>query len=198
MTQPLLQSALFEMPQAAVPGLTYIADYIDEAAESALMQHIDAQPWITDLKRRVQHYGYRYYYQSGNATVAPLGPLPDWLMPYCIRLRESGAFSELPDQVIINEYLPGQGIAPHIDRTRFDRTVASLSLGSPCVMDFIHSETAEKTSRLLEPRSLLLITDEARYLWKHGIAPRKTDRYQGQIIQRTRRISLTFRKVVVN
>ncbi len=179
-----------------MPGLTYIADYIDAAAENALMQHIDALPWITDLKRRVQHYGYRYYYEAGNTTGTSLGPLPDWLIPYCIRLHESGAFREVPDQVIINEYLPGQGIAPHIDRTRFARTVASLSLGSPCVMDFTHSETAEKTSRLLEPRSLLLISDDARYLWKHGIAPRKADRYQGAVFPRGRRVSLTFRKMI--
>ena len=184
------------MPPATLPGLTYLPNYIDASTEAALIHILDAQPWISDLKRRVQHYGYRYHYKTGYSTDTVLGPLPDWLMPYCQRLHKSGAFSELPDQVIINEYEPGQGIAPHIDRTRFDRTVASLSLGSPCVMDFIHADTGEKISRLLEPRSLLLISDEARYQWMHGIAPRKTDRYHGQIIMRGRRISLTFRKMI--
>lgn len=184
-------------PFPAIHGLSYIPDFIEQKQEGELIRVIDTQFWITELKRRVQHYGYRYYYKQQNADGGtPLGPLPEWLQPYCARLYQSGAFHALPDQVIINEYQPGQGIAPHVDRTRFDRTVASISLGSPCVMDFIHSETGEKSSLLLAPRSLLLLTNDARYLWKHGIAPRKTDRYHGQVIERSRRLSLTFRKVI--
>lgn len=196
MTQSILQSSLFEAPPIAISGLSYYPDYIDASEESELLRHIDEQPWITDLKRRVQHYGYRYYYKAGNTTGAPLGPMPDWLESLCLRLHMSKTLSSKPDQAIVNEYQPGQGIAPHIDRLRFDNTVASLSLGSPCVMDFIHDETGDKLSLLLEPRSLLVLTRDARYVWKHGIAPRKADRYQGEIIQRKRRISLTFRKLL--
>lgn len=196
MTQSILHPSLFETPPINIPGMSYQPDYIAAEAEAKLLRHIDAQPWITDLKRRVQHYGYRYSYKTGNTTGTPLGPLPDWLEPYCEELHKAGMFNEKPDQVIINEYEPGQGIAPHTDRLRFDRTIASISLCSPCVMDFIHTETGEKSSLLLEPRSLLLLTDDARYLWKHGIAPRKSDRYQGQFIPRTRRISMTFRKII--
>jgi alkylated DNA repair dioxygenase AlkB len=184
-------------PALSIQGLRYISEYISLQEESDLIRIIDTQPWITELKRRVQHYGYRYYYKQqhmGGGT--SLGPLPEWFQPYCSRLHQSGAFPALPDQVIINEYQTGQGIAPHVDRTRFDRTVASISLGSPCMMDFIHSETGEKTSLLLEPRSLLLLSDNVRYAWKHGIAPRKTDRYGSRIIQRSRRLSLTFRKLI--
>jgi alkylated DNA repair dioxygenase AlkB len=66
------------------------------------------------------------------------------------------------------------------------------------MMDFAHRKTSEKSSLLLEPRSLLVLTGDARYVWQHAIAGRKTDRYNAQIIQRTRRISLTFRKVVTS
>jgi alkylated DNA repair dioxygenase AlkB len=195
-----IQTTLFAEPPApalSIHGLRYIPEYISPHEESELIRIIDTQPWITELKRRVQHYGYRYYYKQQNTDGGiPLGPLPEWLQPYCACLYQSGAFSALPDQAIINEYQPGQGIAPHIDRTRFDRTVASISLGSPCVMDFIHIETAEKATLLLKPRSLLLLSDDARYAWKHSIAPRKTDRYHGQIIERGRRLSLTFRKAI--
>lgn len=44
-------------------------------------------------------------------------------------------------------------------------------------------------------RSLLLLQGEARYNWSHGIAPRKCDKVNGQIIPRQKRISLTFRQV---
>ncbi len=200
MTQPFLQSSLFEMPQPTIFGLTYIADFIDAATEAALIQIIDDQPWITELKRRVQHYGWRYDYKARSVTNdLRIGALPDWLQTYAVRLQQAGYFPEMPDQVIINEYQPGQGISAHIDCVAcFADTIASLSLGSPCVMDFTHSKSGEKSSLLLEPRSLLVLTDDARYVWQHAIAGRKTDRYNGQIIERSRRISMTFRTVLAD
>jgi alkylated DNA repair dioxygenase AlkB len=115
-----------------------------------------------------------------------------------LRLQQAGLFDETPDQIIVNEYQPGQGISAHIDCVPcFADTIASLSLGSSCVMDFTHSKTGDKSSLLLEPRSLLVLTGDARYVWQHAIAGRKTDRHNGQIIQRARRVSLTFRKVIV-
>jgi alkylated DNA repair dioxygenase AlkB len=184
--------------QPVVSGLSYIPDFIDSAAESHLIRTIDAQPWITELKRRVQHYGWRYDYKARSVTNdLRIGALPDWLQTYSVRLQQAGFFPETPDQVIVNEYQPGQGISAHIDCVPcFTDTIASLSLGSPCMMDFSHSKTGEKCSLLLEPRSLLVLTGDARYVWKHAIAGRKTDRYNSQIIQRNRRVSLTFRRVI--
>jgi hypothetical protein len=46
--------------------------------------------------------------------------------------------------------------------------------------------------------SLLVMKDEARYKWTHGIAKRKSDRYRGRTIVRRRRVSLTFRKVILD
>ncbi len=41
------------------------------------------------------------------------------------------------DQLIVNEYQPGQGISPHIDnKTLFSDIIVSLSLGSNAVMIF--------------------------------------------------------------
>ncbi len=200
MTQPFLQSSLFEAPQPIISGLKYTPDFINAATEAALIQTIDAHPWITELKRRVQHYGWRYDYKARSVTNdLRIGVLPDWLQTYAVRLQQAGLFNETPDQVIINEYQPGQGISAHIDCVPcFADTIASLSLGSPCVMGFTHSKTGEKSSLLLEPRSLLVLSGDARYIWQHAIAGRKTDRRNGQIIQRTRRISLTFRKVLAD
>ena len=199
MQQLPLQSSLFETPQPTISGLNYIPDFIDSATESALIKTIDDQPWITELKRRVQHYGWRYDYKARSVTNdLRIGALPDWLQSYAMRLQQAGLFNEMPDQIIINEYQPGQGISAHIDCVPcFTDTIVSLSLGSPCVMDFTHSATGEKAAFSLEPRSLLVLSDDARYVWQHAIAGRKTDRYSGQIIERTRRISLTFRKVIV-
>jgi len=45
---------------------------------------------------------------------------------------------------------------------------------------------------LLEPRSLLVLSDSSRYDWKHGIAARKAHIYGGNKIIRQRRISMTL------
>ena len=37
------------------------------------------------------------------------------------------------------------------------------------------------------------MSDEARYQWQHGIARRKSDRWQGAVIPRSRRLSVTLR-----
>lgn len=180
-------------------GLTYIPEYINAFRENELISIIDNQPWITDLKRRVQHYGYRYDYKARNVTSElKLGELPNWLSDYCKELHSKSIFPRVPNQVIINEYQPGQGISSHIDCVPcFDKTIASLSLGSPCVMDFINTKTQEKVAVLLEPRSLMLLSGEARYNWQHGIMGRKTDIYNGKKFARSRRLSLTFRNVII-
>jgi len=120
-------------------------------------------------------------------------PIPAWARALRDRLFK-GSIGDRPfDQMLVNEYFPGQGIAMHRDYSPFDRTVVSLSLLSPCIMDFRHVESGQRESFLLEPRSLLVLNDEARYEWQHGIAPRKSDRWQGTVISRARRLSVTFR-----
>lgn len=64
-------------------------------------------------------------------------------------------------------------------------------LASGCVMSLTNGD-AEK-SIYLEPRSLLILKSDLRYKWKHGIAGRKSD----DGIKRGRRVSLTFRNVIL-
>ena len=204
MTANFLQNSLFdevqENPLEKISGLTYISDFITPAQEKTLIQTIDGQLWLIDLKRRVQHYGWKYDYTARNVTSdLKLGELPDWVAEYVNTLHKNGIFPKIPDQVIINEYQPGQGISSHVDCVPcFAEIIASLSLGSLCVMDFIHSDTNEKISILLEPRSLILLSGNARYKWKHGIASRKTDKYNGSTFSHSRRISITFRNVIID
>lgn len=179
-----------------ISGLGYVQNYITFEEESALIDIIDKQEWRTDLKRRVQHYGYRYDYKNKKLDHHYLGSIPNWLTNLCDRLLNEGFFYVLPDQVIVNEYLPGQGITSHIDCVPcFGYTVCSLSLCSTCVMELTNGALTRRC--LLEPRSLLILSDEARYLWKHGIMARKHDLYDGYVIARKRRVSLTFRKVLL-
>jgi alkylated DNA repair dioxygenase AlkB len=182
-----------------VKGLTYIPDFINKEEEVDLIKHINNQQWLADIKRRVQHYGYKYDYKARTINYSMyLGPLPSWVNTIANRLHLEKYIEEYPDQLIINEYEPGQGIANHIDcEPCFGETITSISLGSYCVMDFINCKTKQKVEVMMEPRSLVIINGEARHMWTHGIAQRKADVFSNQKINRSLRISLTFRKVVL-
>jgi alkylated DNA repair dioxygenase AlkB len=181
----------------AIPGLTSIPNYITPDEETCLLKQIDQQSWSSDLQRRVQHYGYRYDYKARMITPdMQAAPLPPWLQELARRLQQDGSTPTLPDQVIVNEYLPGQGIADHIDCVPcFGDGILSLSLESGCEMRFTEQTTRVQVPLWLAPRSLLLLQGAARYQWQHGIPARKSDLHNGQRVQRGRRVSLTFRTV---
>lgn len=203
----LTQTDIFGITQQVVPkitdikGLRYVRNFITKQEHDYLLQQIDASVWLDDLKRRVQHYGYKYDYKRRNIDLSmKIGELPSWALQVANKMYAEGLINYLPDQVIVNEYQVGQGISPHIDcEPCFEDTIISLSLGSACVMDFVHKDDKEqKLHKLLEPCSLVILQDEVRYNWLHGIKPNKTDNYNGRKIVRQRRVSLTFRKVILN
>lgn len=182
----------------AIAGLTLVPDYLSADEQARLLTVVDEGVWLTDLKRRVQHYGYVYNYKKRqlDATMY-LGALPDWAQTLAERVHADGFAPALPDQVIVNEYQPGQGIAAHVDCVPcFADTILSISLGSACVMDFTALKGNDAQHYLLEAGSLLVMQGEARYEWKHAIAPRKRDLIDGTLIERGRRVSLTLRKVI--
>jgi len=186
------QQCLFN-EEISIPGLIYISNYISSEYEEKLLKLIDIQEWNLDLKRRTQHYGYKYDYTSRSLDASYyLGEMPCWIDDLCSQLHSDSIFIEKPDQVIINEYMPGQGIASHIDCAPcFGGTICSLSLESGCVMDLSWGDI--KRCINLEPRSLLILKEDARYKWKHGIAPRRSDNG----VKRQRRVSLTFRNIIL-
>lgn len=192
-----MQTSLFpkEIP---IPDLQYFEGFISKEEELNLIQQIDDIDWMTDLKRRVQHYGYKYDYKSRRIDLnMKIGELPTWVDFLIQRFLENKIFQKPPDQLIINEYFQGQGIAAHIDcEPCFEDTVVSISLNSDVIMDF--SKEKVKIPFVLNQRSLVVLKGESRYDWKHGIAARKSDQINGIKKQRTRRISLTFRRVILN
>ena len=184
-----------------INGLTYIPNFISKSEHDFLLKEIDKQPWLGDLKRRVQHYGYKYDYKFHKINYSMrIADLPIWLKDFAERLNQRGFFKDTPDQVIINEYMPGQGITNHIDCPPcFSDTIASLSLGSQCVMNFTNkNDDKEVVPYLLDISSIVILKEDARYSWLHGIKLAKSDNYFGHKIKRERRVSLTFRKVILD
>lgn len=180
--------------------MVYISGFITPDEEKPLISSIYAQPWLNDLRRRLQHYGDKYDYKARTiSNDAYLGPLPGWRSSISNKLHDDHIFPSAPDQAIVNEYLPGQGISAHIDCVPcFADTIASLSLGSSCIMELANPKTGEKKSIVLEDRSLIVLSGPARYEWQHAIPARKSDIINGVKTERTRRVSLTFRNVTLN
>lgn len=176
-----------------IPGLVYIPNFISDAQQEYLIKDIDEKLWSNELRRRVQHYGFKYDYTKRSINESmKVGELLPWMNLYGQKFIENKYFDQLPDQVIINEYTPGQGIAKHIDcEPCFKKNIASLSLLSSCIMEF--TKGTEVREICLEPKSLLVITGEARYDWRHGIPSRTSDHG----VPRSRRVSVTFRNVIL-
>lgn len=173
-----------------VPGLTYIPEFVTEQTERELVDIVNAQPWDThtNMKRRTQNYGWLYKYTWRSASEY-LGPLPAWAKCVAQRLVDEKLMDQLADQMIVNEYLPGQGIGPHTDSDIFGPQLVTISLGSDAEMEFLNSEQRKKRAILLQRRSCLVIQGEARYKWMHSIPAREAD--HGKF--RRTRVSLTFR-----
>lgn len=174
-------------------GLIITEEFITPEYEQELIKNILNSEWDTSISRRTQQYGYKYNYKSRDIKLRDyLGSFPEWLDKLVDYLVDKTSISR-PTQVIINEYEPGQGIAPHIDSEIFDDHICSLSLNDGIIMDF---QDRYNTYHIhLKNRSLLEMTNEARYLFTHSIASRKTDIINGMRVRRNVRYSITFRRL---
>lgn len=183
-----------------IRGFQYIPNYITEFQHDWLLDRIDKQEWGSFGKRRVQHYGFKYDYKTGKLKHDPdMSDLPEWLKRLSHKLYKDGHIPEVPNQVLVNEYQPGQGIGGHIDREPwFKDTIISLSLGSSCIMEFTNQyDRTKKVPVWLAGRSIAVLKEAARYTWLHGIPARKSDVWNEHKYERQRRVSLTFRRVII-
>lgn len=164
-------------PAPAVPGLLLVEDAIDAEMECAIAARIDAAPlepfkfgqWRG--KRLTANYGSAYDYQRGRIAEAP--PLPEWIDRLRAALapqvrRDPAAFV----QALLIRYDRGAGIGWHRDRPQYGE-VLGLSLSAPAVLRLRRRTGAgfERRSVELPPRSLYMLSSEAREGWEHSIAP---------------------------
>jgi alkylated DNA repair dioxygenase AlkB len=181
-----------------------LREFITSEEEKELLSCIDTGEWFKvsgDKGRRVQHYGYKYnYYGTG---VEKASPIKEEFMFVKKRLEE---YIKLKigkdvnfDQVIINEYIPPQGIGYHIDHTLlFDEFIVSLSLESDINMNFKKDDNIEE-KRLFRRSAFIIygVKSNSCRMWQHSIPSRLTDVWESQKIKRSRRVSLTFRQLKI-
>jgi alkylated DNA repair dioxygenase AlkB len=179
----MTQLGLFAEAEAGPAGLRHTDNFIDAAAEQALIARIAALPLqrfqfgAFEGNRRVAWFGYQYDYSQQRLTEA--GPIPDWAAPIA---RQAEAWAGLGEgsvrQVLCTQYDEGVGIGWHRDKPHFDK-VLGLSLGSSCKFRFRRRYGDKWQRYTLEalPRSLYLMDGEARSQWEHSIPPVEAPRY---------------------
>ncbi|WCJ28991.1 hypothetical protein M5689_010657 [Euphorbia peplus] len=208
-----------------IPGLYLLHEFVTGKEEQELLAAVDELPWKNLSKRRVQHYGYEFRYETRNVdTEQKLGQLPAFISSVVERISRfpdlEASTSVVLDQLTVNEYPRGVGLSPHIDtHSAFEGLIFSLSLAGPCIMEFRRysdGSSDQKSSSnndnkveildngthltrraiYLPPRSMLLLSGEARYAWQHYIPHHKIDMVNDNVVKRgSRRVSFTFRKV---
>lgn len=167
---------LFIQNALDIEGLFYIPNYLstNELAmiKEKIVSDIYFQPITTSkFSRKVAHYGYYYSYDRSGLHEAP--PIPDYLMDLVVpdRINQiiGSVLIEKPfEQLIINEYKPGQQIGHHVDhKTQFGPIIACITIGQSVPIQFKLSEI----TKIIKPEegSLYLMTGDARYKWSHSL-----------------------------
>ncbi|KAF9417543.1 hypothetical protein HW555_005373 [Spodoptera exigua] len=165
----------------------YISEFISEAEEKAILSNIYASPkpkWTQLSNRRLQNWG---GIPHTNGMIAET--IPHWLDKYLEKIHRLNVMDgKRPNHVLVNEYLPGQGIMPHVDGSLFYPTITTISAGSHIVLNFLEpadDNTINRTpvfSFLLEPRSLLILQDRLYTHYLHCIEELKEDLLDGSIV----------------
>lgn len=185
-------------------GLQYYNNIISDELHTTLVDFLTSKdrnwskgPDKSANGRLVQQYGYYYDYEKRAIASHTVEAIPKIIKDLNNSLVENKILTQSHNQVIVNFYTPGQGITPHKDHVKyFGGEIATISLGSGCIMDFANPDTGEQYEQYLKPCSIAIMRDDARWKWTHSIAARKTDKWENRTIDRTNRISITYRSVV--
>lgn len=196
----------------APPTVYYIPNFITPEEETHILKNVYSAPkpkWTCLCRRRLQDYG-GVPHEKGMIPEA----IPSWLTKYMEKVAQLNIFDgNKPNQVLVNEYLPGQGIMPHTDGPLFYPTIATISCGSHTVLEFLeNSESRGKICQLLLERcSLVVIRDNMYTKYLHSIQEIESDTINegcanllncgkqyviGDKIKRDTRVSLTIRNVI--
>lgn len=220
-----LPAALSDLP----PFCHYIPNFLNPAEEAHILSQIAATPqarWTILSHRSLLSLPSTLTGTAHDTLIA--APLPAYLSgPILPRFAALGMFKDsphgAPNHVLINEYLPGQGIMPHEDGPAYFPCTATVSLGAAIVLDvYEKNDQGEREKRprwriLQEPRSLLVTSGSMYTDTLHGIEGVAVDeelgkreianwevlgdkeRYgalEGGRLERDVRVSLTYRDVV--
>lgn len=176
------QFSLFAETPFGPDGLRYAADFVTPAEEHELITKVASLPLVPfqfgqyEGKRRVVSFGFGYDYTARRLVEAER--IPDWLADIAHRLEAFGRPGTRVQQVLCAENDVGVEIGWHRDKPHFDQ-IFGLSLGAACKLRFRRPAASRFERFTLEaaPRSIYLMSGEARSAWEHSIPAVEARRY---------------------
>jgi alkylated DNA repair dioxygenase AlkB len=181
-----MQPSLFDAPSALPSGFHYRPDFLAPDEEQSLIETIRLLPLEAaryrefTAKRRILSFGYGYDFSSNVLLPAP--PPPPFLEALRARVAEWAGVPERDfRQCTVAEYAPGTQLGWHRDVPHFG-IVVGVSLGGPARMRlrrYPHVKRGAERSLAItiEPRSVYVLRDDARWRWQHAISPLKAPRW---------------------
>lgn len=154
-------------------GLIFIRDFLTPAEAHAVVQSI---PETADFKfgrgrNSTRRWGKKKPYPGSFISEAP----PEYLQKLALKVSGVGASRGIPESISINEYLPGNSIAPHVDNDASGDVISILSLLSEAEIRIGLDKITYRIS--LPIGSLLQLTGNVRWKWTHSIPPVTDKRY---------------------
>ena len=170
-------------------GVKVYPDFISDIEETQLVQDIDQGEWLPSQSGRFkQDYGPRANYKRKKLKLDKFQGLPGYSQYLRDRLAGLGELTDfIPVEQCNLDYKPelGSSIDFHFDDFwLWGERLIIVNLLSDSFMFFNHEDKYIKVP--LPRRSLILMSGEGRFLWKHAIA--REDIH-------SRRISVTFREL---
>ncbi|XP_030543326.1 uncharacterized protein P8A3.02c [Rhodamnia argentea] len=214
-------------PIEEIDGLWLCGDFLSPEQQHSLLSAVEEEGWFIEASHnQAMRFGSLPAWATGLSNsireAVLLGDLvPGFELSNADAYEDSSLFPILPfellgreplfDQLIVNLYQPGEGICAHVDLMRFGDGIAIVSLESPCIMHFTQVEDMRIGSKgengrqpmskvpvYLAPGSLVIMSGDARYRWKHEINRKPGFQvWQGQELDQKRRISITLRKLSI-
>ncbi len=193
--QHAAQPDLFaEAPAAAIDGFVYQPGFLSHAEEAELLAIVAALPLqemqykVYTARRRGLSFGGQYDFDANrllpsHALVPELEPLRDKVADWL------GVRPQQLVHALVSEYRPGTPLGWHRDVPDFE-VIAGVSLASDAVLQFRpyeHPQANQVLGWAVEPRSIYVMRDAARWAWQHRVLP--TDALRYSITFRTARLA---------
>jgi alkylated DNA repair dioxygenase AlkB len=169
---------------ALPPGLSYESAFLSVDEETRLVDAVrnlslaPADYRGFTARRRIASFGASYDFSARRLRPAPA--MPAFLWP--LRDRVAARLRVAPERVVhalVTEYAIGTPLGWHRDTPEFEE-VAGVSLAGECEMRWRRYPPQPGAAMLklaVAPRSLYLMTGEARWGWQHSVAATRTLRY---------------------
>lgn len=173
-----------EAPAAAIDGFVYQPDFLSRNEEAALIEIVQRLPLQEMLykgytaRRRGLSFGGNYDFDAGE-MISPHTLAPE-LEPVRARVGQwLGVPASDLVHALVSEYRPGTPLGWHRDQPVHE-AIAGVSLASVAELQFRpyqEPDSKEILTWAVEPRSIYVMRNAARWDWQHRVLPTDALRY---------------------